>query len=51
MKVGLHIADFTREGGPTTLRSRLGEVARRAEDAGVDRLSRVSRNSRNPAMQ
>ena len=39
MKVGLHIADFTWEGGPPALRSRLGEVARRAEDAGVDRLS------------
>jgi F420-dependent oxidoreductase-like protein len=39
MKVGLHIADFTWEGGPPTLRSRLGEVARRAEDAGVDRVS------------
>jgi F420-dependent oxidoreductase-like protein len=39
MKAGLHIADFTWEGGPPTLRSRLGEVARRADDAGVDRLS------------
>jgi F420-dependent oxidoreductase-like protein len=39
MKVGLHIADFTWEGGPPALRSRLGEVARRAEDAGVDRVS------------
>ena len=39
MKVGLHVADFTWEGGPPALRSRLGEVARRADDAGVDRLS------------
>jgi F420-dependent oxidoreductase-like protein len=39
MKVGLHIADFTWEGGPPALRSRLGEVARGADDAGVDRLS------------
>jgi F420-dependent oxidoreductase-like protein len=39
MKVGLHIADFTWYGGPPALGSRLGEVARRAEDAGVDRLS------------
>ena len=39
MKVGLHIADFTWEGGPPALRSRLGQVARGAEDAGVDRLS------------
>jgi F420-dependent oxidoreductase-like protein len=39
MKVGLHIADFTWEGGPSALGRRLGEVARRADDAGVDRLS------------
>jgi F420-dependent oxidoreductase-like protein len=39
MKVGLHIADFTWEGGPPELRSRLGEIARRADDAGVDRVS------------
>jgi F420-dependent oxidoreductase-like protein len=39
MKVGLHIADFTWEGGPTALRGRLGEIARRADEAGVDRLS------------
>jgi F420-dependent oxidoreductase-like protein len=39
MKVGLHIADFTWEGGPPALRSRLGEVARGADNAGVDRLS------------
>jgi F420-dependent oxidoreductase-like protein len=39
MKVGLHIADFTWEGGPAELRSRLAEVARGADDAGVDRVS------------
>jgi F420-dependent oxidoreductase-like protein len=39
MKVGLHISDFTWEGGPPQLRSRLGEVARLAEAAGVDRIS------------
>ena len=39
MKVGLHIADFTWEGGPPALRSRLAEVARGADNAGVDRLS------------
>src|SRR5215470_5175782 len=39
MKVGLHIADFTWDGGPPVLGPRLGEIARRAEDAGVDRIS------------
>src|ERR1700685_4362563 len=39
MKVGLHISDFTWEGGPAALRGRLGEVAVRAEQAGVDRVS------------
>src|SRR5215469_12934689 len=39
MKVGLHIADFTWDGGPPALGSRLGEIARRADDAGVDRIS------------
>ena len=39
MKIGLHIADFTWPGGPPALRSRLGEVARRADQAGVDRVS------------
>jgi len=39
MKVGLHISDFTWEGGPPELRSRLGEIARRADEAGVDRIS------------
>jgi F420-dependent oxidoreductase-like protein len=39
MKIGLHIPDFTWEGGPPALADRLGQVARRAEDAGVDRIS------------
>jgi len=39
MRVGLHICDFTWDGGPAALRVRLGEVARRAEQAGVDRIS------------
>jgi F420-dependent oxidoreductase-like protein len=39
MKVGLHVADFTWDGGPPALGSRLGEIGRRAEEAGVDRIS------------
>src|ERR1700690_1081241 len=39
MKVGLHISDFTWDGGPAALGARLGEVARLAEQAGVDRIS------------
>ena len=39
MKVGLHVADFTWDGGPPALGPRLGEVARHAEDGGVDRIS------------
>ncbi len=39
MKVGLHVSDFTWEGGPPALRTRLAEIARRAEEAGVDRIS------------
>ena len=39
MKVGLHIPDFTWDGGTAGLRVRLGEVAQRAEQAGVDRIS------------
>src|SRR5689334_12018179 len=39
MMVGLHIADFTWDGGPPALGPRLGEIARRAEEAGVDRVS------------
>src|ERR1039457_1572324 len=39
MRVGLHIPDFTWDGGPAALGVRLGEVARQAEQAGVDRIS------------
>ncbi len=39
MKLGLHIADFTWEGGPAALRQQLGDVAARAEQAGYDRIS------------
>ena len=39
MKVGLHIADFTWDGGPPALGPRLSEIARRGEEAGVDRIS------------
>jgi F420-dependent oxidoreductase-like protein len=39
MRIGLHIPDFTWEGGPPALAGRLGDVARRAEAAGVDRIS------------
>src|SRR6202451_1989861 len=39
MKIGLHISDFTWEGGVPALPRRLGEIARRAEDGGVDRIS------------
>jgi F420-dependent oxidoreductase-like protein len=39
MKVGLHISDFTWDGGAPALAGHLTEVARRAEQAGVDRVS------------
>lgn len=39
MKLGLHIADFTWDGGPSALRQQLGDVAARAEQAGYDRVS------------
>ncbi|HVT68038.1 MAG TPA: LLM class F420-dependent oxidoreductase [Trebonia sp.] len=39
MKLGLHISDFTWDGGAPALRFKLGEIARRAEEAGVDRIS------------
>jgi F420-dependent oxidoreductase-like protein len=39
MKVGLHIPDFTWDGGPAALRLRLRDVAQQAEQAGVDRVS------------
>ena len=39
MKLGLHISDFTWDGGAPELRFKLGEIAQRAEAAGVDRIS------------
>src|SRR5580693_10157934 len=39
MKLGLHISDFTWEGGAPELRSKLGDIASRADDGGVDRIS------------
>jgi F420-dependent oxidoreductase-like protein len=39
MKVGLHISDFTWDGGAAELRFRLADIAQRAEQAGVDRIS------------
>ncbi len=39
MKLGLHIADFTWDGGPAGLRGQLTDVAQRAEAAGYDRVS------------
>jgi F420-dependent oxidoreductase-like protein len=39
MKVGLHISDFTWPGGAPELRFRMAEIAQRAEQAGVDRIS------------
>ena len=39
MKVGLHISDFTWDGGAPELRFRLADIAQRAELAGVDRIS------------
>lgn len=39
MKLGLHISDFTWDGGAPELRFKLGEIASRAEAGGVDRIS------------
>ena len=39
MKLGLHISDFTWDGGPIALRNKLGDVAVRAEQSGYDRIS------------
>ena len=39
MKLGLHISDFTWDGGAPELRVRLGQIAQRAEEAGGDRIS------------
>jgi F420-dependent oxidoreductase-like protein len=39
MKLGLHISDFTWDGGPPVLSRRLAEVAQLAEQGGFDRIS------------
>ena len=39
MKVGLHISNFTWDGGAAELRFRLDDIALRAEQSGVDRIS------------
>lgn len=39
MELGLHIADFTFPGGPSTLAHDLGRIAVTAEDAGFTKLS------------
>src|ERR1700728_2979847 len=39
MKLGLHISDFTWEGGAPELRFKLADIATAAEGAGVDRIS------------
>jgi F420-dependent oxidoreductase-like protein len=39
MKVGLHISDFTWDGGAAQLRFKMADIAARAEQAGVDRIS------------
>jgi F420-dependent oxidoreductase-like protein len=39
MRFGLHIPDFTWEGGPGALRGRLTDIAQAAEQAGFDRIS------------
>src|ERR1700710_1898189 len=39
MKLGLHISDFTWDGGAVALRDQLGDVVVRAEQAGYDRIS------------
>jgi F420-dependent oxidoreductase-like protein len=39
MKLGLHIPDFTWQGGPVALREKLANVALFGEEAGFDRIS------------
>src|SRR5258708_2316759 len=39
MKIGLHISDFTWEGGAARLAPKFAGIARRADEAGVDRIS------------
>src|SRR6202161_3502955 len=39
MKLGLHISDFTWDGGAPELRFKAADIARHAEDGGFDRIS------------
>ena len=39
MKLGLHISSFTWDGGAPALRLKLADIAQRAEQGGVDRIS------------
>jgi F420-dependent oxidoreductase-like protein len=39
MKMGLHISDFTWDGGAPELRFKLADIAKSAEDGGFDRIS------------
>jgi alkanesulfonate monooxygenase SsuD/methylene tetrahydromethanopterin reductase-like flavin-dependent oxidoreductase (luciferase family) len=39
MRFGLHMPNFTWEGGPSALAGGLTQIARAAEDAGFDRVS------------
>ncbi|HEY6792633.1 MAG TPA: LLM class F420-dependent oxidoreductase [Trebonia sp.] len=39
MKIGLHISDFTWEGGAAQLAPKFAGIAKRADEAGVDRIS------------
>jgi alkanesulfonate monooxygenase SsuD/methylene tetrahydromethanopterin reductase-like flavin-dependent oxidoreductase (luciferase family) len=39
MKLGLHISNFTWEGGPAQLAPTLTQVAKTAEDVGFDNLT------------
>ena len=39
MKIGLHISDLTWEGGAAQLAPKFAGIARRADEAGVDRIS------------
>jgi F420-dependent oxidoreductase-like protein len=39
MKIGLHISQFTWDGGAAALGPKLAQIARRADEGGVDRIS------------